>query len=89
MKNPKDYEAGYTTRIFNKVTGKYSSGAAARNHRMANNGGLSAMEEKAFISGAMFLQPLVDGYKKQLHEYENLLSKAAQIINAQNKIKKY
>jgi hypothetical protein len=82
MKNPKDYAAGYTKRIFNEETGKYSSGGAARNRRIALKEGVSAIEEEAFIGGVKYIQPLLESYQNELHSSKRLLKKMAQIINS-------
>ncbi|MBL3607111.1 hypothetical protein JMN21_17220 [Pseudomonas syringae pv. actinidiae] len=66
MKNPSDYEAGWTTQIINPKTGKPCSGGAARNLHLAEKGGAEAVFNAGGIAVLNQLTPLLERMQAQL-----------------------
>ncbi len=56
------------------------SGGAARNMRIAQQGGLSAVENKAAIHALQYIQALVNALQQQLEESRNLNQQLAALI---------
>ncbi|SIQ98334.1 hypothetical protein [Aquipseudomonas alcaligenes] len=80
MKNEADYLAGWTGKIFNPESGKWSSGGAARARRIALAGGVGAVEARAFTAGIQFVQPVMEQMQAQLDR----ATKALEILIADN-----
>lgn len=85
MKNPTDYEAGWTGSVLNPKTNKSCSGGAARNLRLAQQGGVAAVESKAVLQTLIHLQPVIESLQAQLEKSQSLNAQFAEIITANSK----
>ncbi|MEW5620628.1 hypothetical protein ABGT18_04740 [Pseudomonas putida] len=72
MKNPKDYEAGWTTPIFDPVTRQWLFGGAARLYRLAKMGGAQAVEEAGGNAMLLQLAPLMSQLQDRISASEAL-----------------
>lgn len=66
MINPDDYEAGWTQKTFNPASGKWPSGAAARNMLLAREGGAQAVRNAGAMDAFNLMAPLLEQYQNQL-----------------------
>lgn len=66
MKNPRDYEAGWTGKTFNPATGKTPSGGAARNMLVAQAGGASAVYAAGGADALNQIAPLIEQLQNRL-----------------------
>ncbi|ELQ8317903.1 hypothetical protein R2571_006810 [Pseudomonas aeruginosa] len=66
MKNPEDYQSGWTQPIFNPRTGLQCSGGAARNIRLAQVGGAEALFNAGGVNALNQVTPLVQQLQAQL-----------------------
>lgn len=80
MRNEADYVAGWTGKIFNPETGKWSSGAAARNRRIAQAGGVRAVEAQAFTAGIEYVRPMMEQMQAKL----DMATKVLDAVFAEN-----
>ena len=86
MKGHDDYQEGWTTTAYNPKTGKMCSGGAARNMRIAQQGGVTALEDKAKMEAFQYIQPLVESLQKQLdNSMVNNQKFAALLVAAETK----
>lgn len=72
MRNPKDYDAGWTTPFFDPVTGQWYYGGAARLVRMARMGGAYAVEEAGGNAMLLQLSPLMNQLQDRIAASEAL-----------------
>jgi hypothetical protein len=70
MKNPVDYEAGWTKRVVNPATGRESFGGAARNHRIGRLGGADAVYTAGATEALNEIAPLVEQLQDRLQQSE-------------------
>lgn len=66
MKNPEDYQSGWTQTIINPKTGLPCSGGAARNIRLAQTGGAEALFNAGGVNALNQVTPLVQQLQAQL-----------------------
>lgn len=72
MRNPKDYEAGWTKPIWDPVTRRWLTGGAARLYRMAQMGGAHAVEEAGGNAMLLKLAPLINQLEARIAASEAL-----------------
>ena len=88
MKNQQDYQAGWTTKITNPVTGKECSGGAARNLRTAKAGGNSAVQALAAMQAVQSIQPIIEAQQVQIQQQQDQIGTLTQsLVLAINTIK--
>jgi len=75
MRNPDDHEAGWTKKTKNPKTGKYCSGGAARNLKIAQAGGVVSLQASAFFDGAQQAIRVLKPYKDAFEHFEAQLKK--------------
>jgi len=85
MKNPNDFEAGWTKQTTNPKTGKPCSGGAARNMHLAQQGGAEAVFNAGGISVLNQVAPLLEQMKAQLDISQQL---NVQMANELQKVQK-
>lgn len=66
VKNPRDYEAGWTGKTYNPATGKTPSGGAARNMLVAQAGGASAVYAAGGADALNQIAPLIEQLQNRL-----------------------
>ena len=85
MKNPDDYQTGWTTSIVNPKTGKRCSGGAARNLRTGQVGGESAIYNSGAVAAMQYVQPVVDRLEAQLQKSNELNEQLVQLLATKQK----
>lgn len=70
MRNPVDYDAGWTRSVVNPATGKESFGGAARNHRIGRLGGANAVYMAGATEALNEIAPLVEQLQDRLQQSE-------------------
>lgn len=73
MRNPEDYNAGWTTTYTDPLTGQQYSGAAARNKRLSELGGAQAVKVSGFTEGVAYMMPLIQEQQNLLAQYSEQL----------------
>lgn len=83
MKNPNDFNEGWTTKITNPQTGKGCSGGAARNLRIAQQGGAAAVQAAGAMAAIQCVQPVIERLEKALHDSNKLNLRLAKMLTTQ------
>lgn len=84
MKNPADYNAGFTKPLYVPGKARPLTGGAARNARLADIGGATGAQAQAIAAFQAHIGPVIEKMQNQLSSQQQMMMQMMQMMQRRN-----